>query len=66
MHTYSVTRENTYEWTGLRDDVFYVKCSCGIASGQTHLTIADAHREPVHTVIGNRRLPVAVWDGIEP
>ena len=64
-HTYSVIRTNSYEWTGNPNDVFYVECNCGIASGMTHSTIESAHREPIHTdkINSRRRLAPAVWDG---
>lgn len=64
-HTYTVTRTNTYDWTGNPDDVFYVACNCGIASGMSHATVKSAHREPIHTNKrnSNRRIAPAVWDG---
>jgi hypothetical protein len=64
-HTYSVIRTNDYDWTGNPDDVYYVRCNCGIESGMSHASIESAHREPKHYYAPNsrRRIGPATFDG---
>lgn len=64
-HTYSIIRDNNYEWTGYADDVYYTRCNCGVESGMTHFTIESAHREPQHTkkLNSNGYIGAPTWDG---
>jgi hypothetical protein len=68
MHTYSLTRtsrEFNRDWTNYDHETFGVRCSCGVESGCSYLTAAEAHRETIHTFGLNthKRLPKAVFDG---
>lgn len=45
--TYDVVLTPADDWHNA--DTFTVVCSCGIASGVPHASIAAAHREPLHT-----------------
>lgn len=68
MHTYSILRDGTSHnaaWIGQAIETFHVRCSCGVESGQSHLTVESAHREPIHmhALNSNRRIGLAVFDG---
>lgn len=57
MFTYSVVYSPPDAW--LERDSFTLLCSCGIASGMLHYSIASAHNEPLHTHhIGDKRATV--------
>lgn len=67
-HTYSIYRDSAAHnqaWTGHAIDTYHVRCSCGVESGASHLTVESAHREPIHAhaVNSNRRIAIAVFDG---
>ena len=67
-HTYSLTRTSrafNRDWTNFDAETYGVRCSCGIESGCSYLTVEEAHREPLHLFADHRRtmLPRATFDG---
>ncbi len=46
-HVFSVTKRPADGW--IEVDTWQLHCTCGIASGTSHATRAEALREPRHT-----------------